>query len=223
MSDPRQQQSRQPLFRFDDVTLEVDGRCILDHVTADIPADGITAITGPSGSGKSTLLRCCNLLETPTSGRVILAGTPLTELDPLTVRRRVAMVFQRPTVFPGTGLDNLHAADPDLGEAAASSLLDEVGLSADYLRREADTFSGGEAQRLCLARALATGPEVLLADEVTSALDEDATRVLERLAVTLADPAAGRGLSVLWVSHDTAQVRRIADREIRVVAGEVAA
>lgn len=209
-----------PLFHFDAVTVEHDGRRILDDLTADVPASGITAVTGPSGSGKSTFLRCCNLLEVPTAGRILFRGAPLTDRDPQQVRRTVAMVFQRPTVFPGTALDNLRTAGDGLTEDAASALLGEVGLAASYLDRAADTFSGGEAQRLCLARALATGPEVLLADEVTSALDEDATRVLEDLAVTLADPA-GRAMAVLWVSHDTAQVRRIADHVLRIEAGTV--
>ncbi len=219
---------REPLFTFEDVTLVHDGRPILDHVTLDIPTGGITAVTGPSGSGKSTLLRCCNLLEVPTSGRILYCGTPLTgsgSLDPLTLRRQVAMVFQRPTVFAGTAFDNLRAADGSLDEDAATALLSEVGLEASYLDREADTLSGGESQRLCLARALATEPDVLLADEVTSALDEDATGVLEDLAQRLVAPEAqgGRDLSVLWVSHDPAQVQRIADRSIRVDAGQVTA
>lgn len=218
----------EPLFTFEDVTLVHDGRPILDHVTLDIPTGGITAVTGPSGSGKSTLLRCCNLLEVPTSGRILYCGTPLTgsgSLDPLTLRRQVAMVFQRPTVFAGTAFDNLRAADGSLDEDAATALLSEVGLEASYLDREADTLSGGESQRLCLARALATEPDVLLADEVTSALDEDATGVLEDLAQRLVAPEAqgGRDLSVLWVSHDPAQVQRIADRSIRIDAGQVTA
>ncbi|MDN6439989.1 MAG: ATP-binding cassette domain-containing protein [Corynebacterium nuruki] len=213
----------QPLFRFEEVTVERGGRPILDHLTAEVAASGITAVTGPSGSGKSTFLRCCNLLEVPTSGRILYRGDDLAGVDPQQLRREVAMVFQRPTVFPGTALDNLRAADRTLGEDAASGLLDEVGLTPDYLHREADAFSGGEAQRLCLARALATRPQVLLADEVTSALDEDAATVLENLARHLADPASGRGLAVLWVSHNAGQVRRIADHELRIEAGEAVA
>lgn len=213
----------EPLFSFADVTVEYDGRPILDHLTVNVAASGITAVTGPSGSGKSTFLRCCNLLEVPTSGRVLFRGTDLADADPRALRREVAMVFQRPTVFPGSALDNLRAADSDLGEDAALQLLAEVGLDGAYLHREADALSGGESQRLCLARALATRPQVLLADEVTSALDEDAAAVLEKLARSLADPASGRGLAVLWVSHNAGQVRRIADHVIRIEAGAVVA
>ena len=133
------------LFSFRDVTLDSGGHRILDGVTMDIPAGGITAITGPSGSGKSTVLRCCNLLESPTSGRITYRGDDLVDADPLALRRDVAMVFQRPTVFPGTALDNLRAGAPELTEDEAAALLAEVGLDAGMLHREADHFSGGEA------------------------------------------------------------------------------
>ncbi|HIW91154.1 MAG TPA: ATP-binding cassette domain-containing protein [Candidatus Corynebacterium avicola] len=187
----------------------------------EIPAGGITALTGPSGSGKSTVLRCCNLLESPTSGRITYQGEDLADADPLVLRRDVAMVFQRPTVFPGSALDNLRAGAPDLTEDEGAELLAEVGLSAELLHREADNFSGGEAQRLCLARALTTGPQVVLADEVTSALDDEATAVLENLVRTVL--TRQRGISVLWVSHSAEQVERIADRVIRIESGTVVA
>lgn len=209
------------LFSFRDVTLDSGGHRILDSVTMDIPTGGITVLTGPSGSGKSTVLRCCNLLESPTSGSITYRGDDLADADPLALRRDVAMVFQRPTVFPGTALDNLRAGAPDLTEDEAAELLAEVGLAAEMLHREADNFSGGEAQRLCLARALTTGPQVILADEVTSALDDQATAVLENLLRTVL--TRQRGLSVLWVSHSADQVERIADRVIRVESGKVVA
>ncbi|MGO1950024.1 MAG: ABC transporter ATP-binding protein [Mycobacteriaceae bacterium] len=208
-----------PLFRFESVVLERDGRRLLDGVTFDIDAPtGITAVVGASGSGKSTLLRCCNLLDTPDAGRIEFRGEDLAVVDPLHLRREVAMVFQQPTVFAGTTLDNLRAADPGIGEAAAVRLLDTVGLPAELLGQEADTLSGGEAQRLCLARALATEPQVILADEVTSALDAEATAVLENLLRTVSDTVA-----VIWVSHSAEQVRRIADRVLRIDAGKVLA
>lgn len=209
------------LLSFRDVTLDSGGHRILDGVTMDIPAGGITAITGPSGSGKSTVLRCCNLLESPTSGRITYRGDDLVDADPLALRRDVAMVFQRPTVFPGTALDNLRAGAPELTEDEAAALLAEVGLDAGMLHREADHFSGGEAQRLCLVRALTTEPRVILADEVTSALDDEASAVLENLVSTVL--TRQRGISVLWVSHSAEQVDRIADRVVRLDAGKVVA
>ncbi|MFZ4518703.1 MAG: ABC transporter ATP-binding protein [Microthrixaceae bacterium] len=203
-------------FRFDEVSLRLDGRPVLDRVSCVIPEGGITVVAGPSGSGKSTLLRLCNRLEVPTSGRVRYRGADLAGLDPVAHRRAVGMVFQRPTPFPGTGADNLAAAGVD-DPAEAATLLARAGLDDSFLDRTTDHLSGGEAQRLCLARTLATGCSVLLADECTSALDPDATRVLEELARDLADA----GTTVVWVTHDRAQADRLADRRLLMEAGRV--
>jgi putative ABC transport system ATP-binding protein len=138
-------------------------------------------------------------------------------LDPLALRRRVGMVFQRPTLFPGTVADNLAVARPELSEDEAGDALHRAGLDRSFLDRTADDLSGGEAQRACLARTLVTEPEVLLMDEPTSALDGDNTRVLERLGADLADS----GVPVLWVTHDPHQVDRIADRCFVMAAGRV--
>jgi len=136
----------------------------------------------------------------------------------LTLRRRVSMVFQRPTPFPGSGRDNLLVANPHLDDDQARDLLDRVQLGADFLQRDATQLSGGEAQRLCLARSLAVGPEVVLMDEATSSLDPGARRALEALARSLADS----GIPIVWVTHDLAQARRLADATLVVVDGRLA-
>lgn len=205
------------LFAFEGVRLVVDDATVLDGVDARLPEEGLTAIVGPSGSGKSTLLRLCNRLEVPTEGRVRFRGEDVAALDPLALRRRVGMVFQRPTLFPGTVADNLAVARPGLSEDEAGDALHRAGLDRSFLARAGDDLSGGEAQRACLARTLVTEPEVLLMDEPTSALDDDSTHVLERLGRDLADA----GIPVLWVTHDLHQVDRIADRRLRVEAGRV--
>jgi len=204
-------------FRFDDVSLVADGTTILDHVSVDLPGDGITVVAGPSGSGKSTLLRMCNRLEVPTSGRVLLDGDDVAGMDPTVLRRRVGMVFQRPVVFGGTVLDNLRVADAEVGEEGACAVLGRCGLDAGLLERGADDLSGGEAQRMCLARTLLTGPEVVLMDEATSALDVDARQNVECLACRLAD----EGTPVVWVTHDLDQAERLGDRVVVVVGGRV--
>ena len=210
------------LFRFEHVGLTDGGTVVLDDVNVAVAGSGITVVAGPSGSGKSTLLRMCNRLVVPTTGRVLLQGEPLDDLDPVVLRRRVGMVFQRPTVFDGTCHDNLRAArarhEPVAAEDAAAHLV-RVGLDPGLLDRDARVLSGGEAQRLCLARTLATGCEVLLADEPTSALDHEAAAVLEQLARELADD----GMPVLWVTHDRAQADRLADHRLTVEGGRVRA
>lgn len=205
------------LFCFERVSVSVDGATLLDEVDVRIRSVGLTAIVGPSGSGKSTLLRLCNRLEVPSSGRVRYRGDDVAGLDPLALRRRVGMVFQRPTLFPGTVGDNLDVAVPGISGADARTSLELAALDATFLDRTADDLSGGEAQRVCLARTLATSPEVLLMDEPTSALDEENTLVLERLGREL----AVAGVPVLWVTHDPGQVERIADRLVVLAEGRV--
>ena len=208
-----------PLFTFDGVGVTgAPGQWRLRDADVIIPDRGVTAIVGPSGSGKSTLLRCCNRLESPAEGVVRFRGDDVSSLDVLALRRRVAMVFQRPTPFPGTVRGNLQVADPAIDDTGAAALLARVRLDASFLDRDATQLSGGEAQRVCLARSLAVHPDVVLMDEVTSSLDPPARRGLEDLARSL----AAEGVPVVWVTHDLAQVRRLADTTIVVVDGRVA-
>jgi putative ABC transport system ATP-binding protein len=205
------------LFAFEHVSLTFGDAVVLDDVDTTIAADGLTAVVGPSGSGKSTLLRLCNRLEVPTSGRVLCRGEDVASLDPLSLRRRVGMVFQRPTPFPGTVRDNLRVARLDVTDEAATKALEQSALDPSFLDRVTDDLSGGEAQRVCLARTLVTEPEVLLMDEPTSALDKQNALMLERLACDLAHG----DVPVVWVSHDEQQVDRIADRRIVMEHGRV--
>jgi putative ABC transport system ATP-binding protein len=207
-----------PLLTFDHVWVGSDGAWRLTDVVAEVPDEGITAIVGPSGSGKSTLLRLCNRLEIPARGRVLLRGDDIAASDPLRLRRRVGMVFQRPTPFPGTVRDNLRVAAPEITDDEARDTLVAAELSATFLDRNATELSGGEAQRVCLARTLLTHPEVLLMDEATSSLDPASRHALERLARRLSDD----GVRVLWVTHDFAQVRRVADHVLVVLEHRVA-
>jgi putative ABC transport system ATP-binding protein len=195
----------------------IDDRLRLDDACGSVPRDGVTALIGPSGSGKSTLLRCCNRLEVPTAGRVLFGGEDVATLDPLKLRRKVGMVFQRPTPFPGTVRENLQIAEPSISEVDAVSVLERVGLDASFLDRMAKELSGGEAQRVCLARTLATLPEVVLMDEVTSSVDPAQRLGLEGLARSL----VSTGVTVLWVTHDLDQMRRVADHVLVVIDGHI--
>lgn len=204
-------------FELERVTVRRAGRRILDELTATIPAAGITVVSGPSGAGKTTLLRLCNRLEVPDAGIIYYRDQPLDELDPLVLRRRVGMVFQRPTPFPGTVADNLAVARPDAGTDELSTLLERVALDPGLLGQEARTLSGGELQRMCLARTLVTRPETLLLDEPTSALDAQPKQVFEATARHLAD----QGITIVWVTHDDAQAARVADRIYRLRGGHL--
>jgi putative ABC transport system ATP-binding protein len=204
------------LFEFDDVHVRDGDQEILRGVTLVVPEGGVTVLTGPSGSGKSTLLRLCNRMEVASSGQLLFRGRPLMDLDPIELRREVGMVFQRPTPFPGTVADNLRAA-ADLDDAQVDALLARVALDPELASRDALTLSGGEAQRVCMARTLATGCAVLLADECTSSLDAEASAVVERTARRLAD----EGDTVVWVTHDEQQAARLGDHRVRIEEGRI--
>ena len=201
------------LFEFEDVLVAGEnGTAILTIDHAAVNDEGITVIVGPSGAGKTTLLRLCNRLAVPAQGTIRFRGEDLSTIDSLALRRKVGMVFQQAVLFGGTGMDNLRVADPEIVEATAEALFHGVGLDAAFLRNPLDDLSGGEAQRLALARTLATEPEVLLMDEPTASLDPAATETLEHLVRGL------DGVPILWVTHDVAQVRRLAD-EVMVITG----
>jgi putative ABC transport system ATP-binding protein len=182
-----------------------------------VPAGRLTVIVGPSGAGKSSLLRLCNRLDVPDRGTVRYRGDDVAQLDPLHLRRCVGMVFQRPTPFPGTVLENLEVARAAIPRADAVAVLDRVGLDETFLERPALELSGGEAQRVSLARTLATKPDVLLMDEPTSSVDTDTAARIE----VLAREEVGAGVAVLWVTHDQHQARRLADYVIEVRDGRI--
>jgi putative ABC transport system ATP-binding protein len=193
-----------------------DGRPVLRDVSLEIPS-GSTAVVGPSGSGKSTLLRLLNRLADPDEGTVRFHGDDVRELDPLELRRRVGLVPQLPAPVPGTVADNvlfgprLHGEEVD-----PEPPLRLAGLDPSFADRDASRLSVGEQQRVMLARALALEPEVLLLDEPTAALDEDAKQAVE-------DALAGLpGVALVLVTHERAQAERLADRIIRLEGGQVA-
>jgi putative ABC transport system ATP-binding protein len=206
-----------PAYAFESVSVVGSEGPILREIDAQVPDGGVTVVLGPSGAGKSTLLRLCNRLEVPSAGRVLFRGDDVAGLDPLALRRRAGMVFQRPAMFGGTVRDNLRVAAPQAAEAALAGALERAELAARFLDRQADELSGGEGQRVCIARTLVVEPEVLLMDEPTSALDAGPRLALERLAGRL----AGQGVPILWVTHDLDQAARIGDWRLELAGGRL--
>lgn len=193
---------------------------MLDSVSAEIGA-GATAVVGPSGSGKSTLLRLLNRLADPDSGTIAYRGRALADYDPLALRREVALVPQLPALLEGTVGSNLRYAARLAGTwAEPRRCLGLAGLSEDFEERDVTRLSVGEQQRAMLARALAQEPRVLLLDEPTSALDRAATAAVE---ATLLRLRAELDLSLVLVSHDPAQARRLAGRALRLEGGRLLA
>jgi ABC-type iron transport system FetAB ATPase subunit len=206
------------LFELHDVALTRGDRRVLDDVSADMPA-GATAIVGPSGAGKSTLLRLLNRLADPDRGRIAFRGRPLTGFDPLELRREVSLVPQLPALLEGTVESNLEfAAGLAGGDPDVARCLELAGLDMSFAERDVSKISVGEQQRAMLARALVQQPKVLLLDEPTSALDETARNAIE---ATLAHLRREIEISIVLVSHDPAQARRLADWVVRLDAGRV--
>jgi putative ABC transport system ATP-binding protein len=197
-----------------------DGRPVLRDLDLAIGA-GATAVLGPSGSGKSTLLRLLDRLADPDAGTVRFCGEDVRSLDPLDLRRRAVLVPQLPAPLPGTVAANVRYGPGLVGrEVDPLPLLALAGLSDDFAERDAGRLSVGEQQRMMLARALALEPEVLLLDEPTAALDDEAKEGVER---TLTGLRGRSGLSLVIVTHEVAQAERLAERVVRLVGGRVAA
>ena len=214
------------VMRATGLTLGFSGRTVLGDINVSLRRGSITALIGPTGSGKSTFLRTLNRMNDRVpgfsrTGDVNFDGTSLwgPDVDLLTLRRRVGMLFQRPNPFPMSIRDNVVAGVKAHRIAKGKQLdvvcerrLTEVGLWDAVKDRLGDSpfrLSGGQQQLLCLARALAVGPEVLLLDEPTSSLDPITTEYIEALIKTLA-PA----LSLVVVTHNLGQARRTSDQTI---------
>jgi putative ABC transport system ATP-binding protein len=213
--------TRNTILSTDHLSRVVDSRAIVNEITVDVRRGEVLAVVGPSGSGKSSFLRLLNRLDEPTSGTVFLEGTDYRQIMPRELRRRVGMVTQHPFLFPGTAADNLRYGPRQRGQtlsdADAEALLTRVGLPG-YGSRDVTNLSGGEAQRISLARSLANSPEILLMDEPTSALDESSKLGVESL---IREVIGNSKLTCVIVTHDTAQAARLADRAMILDAGRI--
>jgi putative ABC transport system ATP-binding protein len=217
---------RAPSFSLRRVRTVRGGAPVLNGVTADLPAGRVCAVVGPSGSGKTSLLRLLNRLDEVGSGSIRVDGVAIHDIPVRELRRRVGFVFQRPAIFAGTVEANLRLALEIAGEAGDDDdervleALRDAELPEDFLPREARALSGGEQQRVTLARALVLRPQALLLDEPTSALDPE---IADRIVGTIGDMSARRGITIVLSTHRLEEARRVADVVVLLRAGEVAA
>ncbi|MGA9839289.1 MAG: phosphate ABC transporter ATP-binding protein [Thermoplasmata archaeon] len=224
--------SEAPVVSTRDLSVISKDRSILDHVGIDFAPRSLTAVIGPSGCGKTTFVRTLNRMVELTpglsvEGSVLYLGQNIYDrgIDPVLVRRRIGMVFQRPTVFPMSifenaafGLRLIHESEDEIDKAVQealtrSGLWDEV---KDDLNRSAFSLSGGQQQRLCIGRALAVRPRVLLLDEPTSALDPMATQRVEATMRRLKEE-----IVLILVTHNVGQAARVSDRVAFLHAGHL--
>lgn len=212
---------RSSILRAENLGREIAAKVLIAGATFEVCKGETLAIVGPSGSGKSSLLRLLNRLDEPTSGTVYLDSIDYRQIAPRELRRRIGMVLQRPFLFAGTVADNLQFGPrqraEELSSAAIEELLAGVGLSG-FGSRDVSNLSGGEAQRVSFARALANSPEALLLDEPTSALDEVAKRDVETLIRQI---GRARGIPCVLVTHDVAQAARLAERVLVLENGRI--
>jgi phosphate transport system ATP-binding protein len=212
---------REPIFELEDVSVFYSGKKAVDGVSADFYRHYITALIGPSGCGKSTLIRCLNRMNdlipgATVEGRIGYHGQDLygPEVDPVEVRKRIGMVFQKPNPFPKSVYDNIAFGPRILGmkdvEERVERALTRAALwdeAKDRLEDNAFGMSGGQQQRLCIARCLAVDPDVILMDEPCSALDPISTGKIEDLMLELKEQ-----YSIVIVTHNMQQAARVSDR-----------
>lgn len=213
-------------LRFERVSKSFGQGLVLDEVSLEVPAGQTTCVIGPSGSGKSTMLRCTNRLEEPDSGRIFVGDVEITDpmVDLDRVRARLGMVFQQFNLFPHLSvLDNvalalIHVKKISRSEAARAARLRlaQVGL-AQYEERRPAQLSGGQQQRVAIARSLAMDPQVMLFDEVTSALDPELVKGVLEVMRSLAQ----QGMTMLVVTHEMGFARQVAQQVVFLDEGRV--
>src|SRR5919205_2978271 len=214
-------------IRLEGVRKSFGDNLVLDGIDLSVAPQEVLVVIGPSGSGKSTLLRCVNLLEPIDSGRIYFEGEEITGkgVKADRVRQRIGIVFQQFNLFPHLrAIDNLTIAARRVGkmsrrdaEARAKVLLETVGL-ADKARSYPHQLSGGQQQRVAIARALMMGPDVMLFDEVTSALDPE---LVGEVLVVMRDLARDIGMTMLVVTHEMQFARDVGDHLIFMDDGKI--
>jgi ABC-type methionine transport system ATPase subunit len=211
-------------FQLSHVAQIKAGVTALDDVSIEIPPGQITTLIGPSGAGKSALLRLLNRLDDPTAGEIRYRGQPIVDIPVRTLRHRIGFVFQTPVAFAGTVRDNLVLA-ASIAEVPADEIEGHVtenarlaDIDGDLIDRSADRLSGGQLQRVNVARALMTGPETLLMDEPTASLDPETA---DTLGQTIACLSSERGLTVVMASHRIAEAKHLAGYAVMLDKGNV--
>lgn len=211
-----------PKLEAHNLSYSVEEELIVDRVSFSVAEREVLAVIGPSGAGKSSLLRLLNRLDEPTEGTVYLDGRDYREIDPGTLRQRIGYVPQQPALRDESVYENVTTGPRLRGEEVddedVQRLLAQVDLIG-YESREAVDLSGGEQQRIAIARSVFNRPEILLLDEPTSSLDADAESQVETL---LGNLIAEFSLTVILVTHDRMQAKRLAERVAVLEKGRIA-
>jgi len=200
------------------VTVDSIQKNIVNNISYDFYPQRIYNIIGPSGAGKSSLLRLLNRLDEPTGGEILYKDKKQNEYSPCSLRRKIGYLFQTPYLFDNTVRDNLLYADKSLSNDKLLMLLEKVHFPSLLIDRPVARLSGGEKQRVALARLLATEPEIMLLDEPTSSLDPSVTQAIEKLIVQIVEQEK---LTALVVTHNPDQALRIRGEALFLVDGNL--
>ncbi len=199
-------------IRFENVHFKVDELSILDNISGTFQEGKITTLVGPSGAGKSTLLKMCNGLISPTSGEIFVEKDSINLIEPTILRKNVGIVLQNAPIIRGTVFENIALPftlqQKKLTEKEAILFLEVVGLDHTFLYRQADDLSGGQKQKISIARTLINKPKILLLDEITSALDPTSSSEIEQLILNINRDS---GVTVIWITHNIEQAKRVGD------------
>jgi putative ABC transport system ATP-binding protein len=204
-----------------DLSRKTAGGVIVDRVSIEVRAGDTLAVVGPSGAGKSSFLRLINRLDEPSGGTVFFKGLDYLQIPARELRCKIGMVMQQPNLFLGSVADNLRYGPNQRGETLPDSRIEDLLCRVDlagFGERDVSQLSGGEAQRVSMARTLANSPELLLLDEPTSALDPEARREVERL---ITEVLREQGIPYLIVTHDAEQAVRMAERVMLMEGGRM--
>jgi putative ABC transport system ATP-binding protein len=209
------------VLSLDHVSYTVDDLSIIKDMSGTIEQGKITAFVGPSGAGKSTLFRLLNQLKTHTKGTITFNKEDVLTIDPMMLRKKIGIVLQEGVMTPGTVYDNLalprQLHDQTLSEEEALSFLDKVGLEARFLKTKAKELSGGQKQKVSIARTLVNQPDILLMDEITSSLDQVSTQAIETLIKKV---NKDDHQTILWITHNIDQAKRLSDNTWVLIDGE---
>lgn len=209
------------LVDFQNVTYVNDNKIILKNISVNVNSGDFISVVGPSGSGKSTFLKLCAQLISPTEGDIVYKSKSYVEYSPVEWRKSIGYCFQTPYLFGDTVMDNLKfpysIRSKKIDLKRVEELFSIFKLKSDCLDNKVKNLSGGEKQRIALIRTLLFKPEILLLDEVTSALDVDNTLIVEKVIQSLNE----EGITILWITHNPVQSKKYSNKVISMENGEI--
>lgn len=211
-----------PALHFHNVDYSIGDVHILKNITGSFPKGKITTLVGPSGAGKTTLLKLCNGLISPTSGDIFIHDKLISTYEPVELRRHVGIALQGAPMIKGSVYHNLalplELQGEKLPERDAIKILVDVGLDKQFLHRKTNDLSGGQRQKVSIARTLINRSEILLLDEITSALDRTSLHEIEELIVKI---NRMYGTTIIWITHNLEQALSIGDYTWVMMNGQV--